>query len=75
MTNIPPPTEGFVESLTRVARANQQRWVDDSGKRIYTWDRLHGEFEVFNARGHHLGAVDVSGKFVKPPVKGRRIDV
>ena len=37
---------------------------------------LHGEVEVFNRRGHHLGALDpVTGELVKQAVPGRRIDV
>jgi hypothetical protein len=47
-----------------------------SGTRLYTWDSLHGEVEVFTARGKHLGAVDpVTGKLIKDAVPGRKIDV
>jgi hypothetical protein len=54
----------------------ERRWRSVDGKRIYTWDALHGEIEVFNARGRHLGALDaVTGVPVKGPVRGRRIDV
>ena len=43
---------------------------------IYTWDSLHGEIEVFDRRGHHLGAAHpVSGVLFKGAVKGRKIDV
>jgi Cytotoxic len=53
-----------------------RRWRSDGGKRLYTWDSLHGEVEVFNARGKHLGALDpVTGAWVKPAVAGRTIDV
>jgi hypothetical protein len=38
-------------------------------------DELHGEFEVYNARGKHLGVVDLEGKWIKEAVKGRKIDV
>jgi len=42
----------------------------------YTWDSLHGEIEVFNKRGKHIGVVDaVSGELIKDAVKGRSIDV
>jgi hypothetical protein len=44
--------------------------------RIYEWDSLHGELEVYNNRGRHLGVVDAgTGEMIKPPVRGRRIDV
>jgi len=42
---------------------------------LFTWDSLHGEIEVFNKRGKHLGAMDPFGKFIKSAVKGRKIDV
>jgi len=53
------------------------RWSSADGKRIYTWDALHGEVEVFNRRGRHLGVVDaVTGiPNGKEAVPGRVIDV
>ena len=53
----------------------QQRWRSQDRKRIYTWDALHGEIEVFNRRGHHLGVLDPQGQPIKDAVKGRRINV
>jgi hypothetical protein len=45
-------------------------------KRLYTWDYTHGEIEVFNKRGRHLGSLDAtSGELIKGPVPGRTIDV
>ena len=35
---------------------------NQKGDRYYTWDSLHGELEVFNKRGRHLG--------VACPIKG-----
>jgi hypothetical protein len=53
-----------------------QRWSSDKGDRLYTWDALHGEVEVFNRRGKHLGAKHaVSGDWIKEAVSGRSIDV
>jgi hypothetical protein len=52
------------------------RWRSADGKRLFTWDALHGEIEVFNRRGDHLGAADAqTGAYIKDPVKGRHIDV
>ncbi|EPS3420259.1 colicin E3/pyocin S6 family cytotoxin [Vibrio fluvialis] len=49
-------------------------YKDDSEKRYYTWDSLHGELEVFNKNGCHLGvACPTTGLMIKPAVKGRRI--
>jgi len=56
--------------------AGSRRWRKRDAQRIYTWDALHGEVEVFNRRGRHLGVLDaVSGELIKPPVPGRTIDV
>lgn len=53
----------------------ERRWRDADG-RLYTWDALHGEAELFNARGRHLAAVDpVTGSVIKRAVQGRRIKV
>jgi hypothetical protein len=76
MTNISPPKRGFIETLRRLAWNGETRWIDAAGARLYTWDRTHGEFEVFNREGRHLGAVDAaSGALLKPAKKGRSIDV
>jgi len=41
---------------------------------FYTWDSLHGELEVFNKRGIHIGvACHQTGIMLKPAVRGRRI--
>lgn len=53
-----------------------RRWRNCKGRRIYTWDDLHGEIEVFTGRGIHIGVADpVSGVMIKPAIKGRKIDV
>jgi hypothetical protein len=53
-----------------------RRWRSDGGKRLYTWDSLHGEVEVYNARGKHLGVMDAeTGRMIGEPVRGRKIDV
>ncbi|WP_379922419.1 colicin E3/pyocin S6 family cytotoxin [Erythrobacter sp. R86502] len=53
-----------------------KRWRNLDGSRLYTWDSLHGEVEVFTKRGFHLGAADaVTGVIFKSAIKGRRIDV
>lgn len=42
--------------------------------RYYTWDSLHGELEVFNKSGKHLGVIcPITGELIKPAVKGRKI--
>ena len=47
---------------------------DPQTERYYTWDSLHGELEVFNKRGKHLGSIcPITGELTKPAVKGRKI--
>ena len=42
--------------------------------KIYSWDNLHNEIEVFDRLGKHLGAMDpVTGEMYKAVVKGRKI--
>jgi len=45
-----------------------------ANRRYYTYDRLHGEIEVFDRNGRHLGAMNAqTGAMTKPPVPGRRL--
>lgn len=42
--------------------------------RLYSWDELHGEIEVFNKQGWHLGALDAkTGELIKQARKDRRL--
>lgn len=45
-------------------------------RRYYEWDHTHGDIEVYNRRGEHLGSMDpLSGDMYKPPEPGRTIDL
>jgi hypothetical protein len=45
-------------------------------RRYYEWDHTHGDVEVYDRRGKHLGSMDPeTGEMTKPPVKGRKIDL
>ena len=49
-----------------------------SGKdrRYYERDHTHGDVEVYDSRGNHLGSMDPeTGEMTKPPVPGRKINV
>ncbi len=49
-------------------------YKDDNENIYYTWDSLHGELEVFNKKGRHLGAASpLTGLLIKPPVRGRKL--
>lgn len=74
---VPRPDPCFLDECERLGFVyGVLRWRSRDGSRLYTWDGLHGEIEIFNSRGRHLGVGDaVTGTLIKPPVKGRKIDV
>ena len=74
---VPIPTPCFLDNCESLgAFGGSRRWRSLDGKRLYTWDSLHGEIEVYNKRGRHLGAADaVTGVLIKPARKERHIDV
>jgi Cytotoxic len=74
---IPVPKPSLLDNCDFLGAFNgKRRWRSSDGQRLYTWDALHGEIEVFNRRGRHLGAIEPRhGRLVKDPVKGRKIDV
>lgn len=76
MGGVPIPKPSFLDKCISLGAFNgQKRWRSADNKRIYTWDSLHGEIEVFNKRGKHLGVLNPQGDFIKEPIKGRKIDV
>lgn len=76
MGGIPIPKPSFLdECISLGAVKGQKRWRSVDSKRLYTWDSLHGEIEVFNKRGMHLGVLNPNGDLIKNAVKGREIDV
>lgn len=77
MTRVPPPKPSFLDQQVpwRIDGGNKIYRSND-GSKLYQWDSFHGEIEVYNKRGMHVGVVDaLTGKFIKPAVKGRKIDV
>ncbi len=77
MAPVPIPKLSFLNTCEYIGVfSGERRWRSDDGKRIYTWDNLHGEIEVFNKRGKHLGVIEpIHGTMIKDAVKGRTIDV
>jgi hypothetical protein len=73
---IPIPKPSYLDLCIPIGAVNGvKRWKSKDGKRLYTWDSLHGEIEVFNSRGLHIGVLNPNGEYIKDPVKGRKIDV
>lgn len=71
------PSPCFLDAQVKLGyKHGNMLWASPDGKRYYTWDSLHGEVEIFNDRGRHLGAADaVTGELLKDAVRGRKIDV
>ena len=47
-----------------------------SSKRFYQWDYTHGDIEVYNNRGIHLGSANPeTGEMIKSAVLGRRLNL
>ena len=70
---IPNPCELLEEAVLLGVYGNRKRWKYK--KRLYEWDEFHGEIEIYNLRGDHLGVANCNGNMIKPAVKGRKIDV
>lgn len=69
----PSSLDGFPE-VKRVPNKGRARWNTTDGK-ILEWDKQHGDVEVYDRKGRHLGSARPnSGEMYKPPVLGRRID-
>ena len=54
--------------------------TDDKSEKVYDWDHLHNDIEVYKNSGgkekEHLGTMDpTSGKMIKGPVNGRKIEI
>lgn len=76
MAGKPIPKPSYLDECEYLGVfSKQKRWRSDNGDRIYIWDSLHGEIEVFNKRGRHLGVLNPQGEKIKDAVKGRKIDV
>jgi hypothetical protein len=55
-------------------RDGRQVWRNDETSRDSTWDSLHGEVEVFDKQGWHLGALHPqTGDLLKEAEKTRRL--
>jgi len=55
-------------------RGNIRTSGEGSSKRYFQWDYTHGDIEVYDSRGKHLGSMDArTGEMYKPAVPGRQI--
>lgn len=77
MAPVPIPKPSFLDTCEYIGVfSGERRWRSPDGKRIYTWDYVHGEIKVFNKWGRHFGVVNPAhGAMIKEAVKGRKINV
>ena len=75
MGGLPIPIPSMLDGLRVVSiDAGRKVYKDATESVYYTWDSLHGEVEIFNKRGMHLGVAEpVTGAIIKPAVRGRKI--
>lgn len=72
----PVPVDSLLAALEPLgAPYGRKRGRHPTNGQLYEWDGLHGEIEVYNRRGRHLGVLDAEGRVIKDAVKGRSIDV
>lgn len=74
MPYIPKPKPCFLDDCDK-DRIIGGRQTYKKKNRFYQWDELHGEIEVYNKLGCHIGALDANGNFKKKAEKGRKLDV
>ncbi|CAF1069790.1 unnamed protein product [Adineta ricciae] len=69
--SIPVPSQSPIWMSLKHYRG--QIKSNDKVDKFYEWDHTHGDIEVYNKRGEHLGTMDGNtGAMIKPAVKGRK---
>ena len=75
VTYIAKPTPCYLDRFEKYKVIGGRQTYRANGK-YYQWDELHGEIEVYDKRGRHLGVLDAEhGKQIKEAERGSRIDV
>jgi RHS repeat-associated protein len=70
------PSGRFWSALKPFRGKTKTNGLSGGNRRFYEPDRTHGDIEVYDARGRHLGSANpATGAMTKPAVPGRRIDV
>ena len=67
---------GFWKQLKPFRNKTKTNGLSGGARRFFERDRTHGDIEVYDAHGRHLGSADPNtGVMTKPPVPGRRIGI
>lgn len=76
MSGISIPKPSYLDQCIFIgAGYGKKRWKSLDGSRLFEWDSLHGEIEVYNSRGYHLAVYFPDGQLKGGAVKGRKINV
>ena len=66
----------FWKGLKNFRQNIKTNGLGGSAKRFFQWDYTHGDVEVYNGQGQHLGSADPeTGTMTKPAVPGRRLSL
>ncbi len=64
----------FWKGLNAYRKGIRTNGLSGKSKRYYEWDHAHGDVEVYNRHGVHLGTANpATGEMIKRPVKGRTL--
>lgn len=68
--------DGFWKGLRPFRGKTKTNGLQGKNKRFFEWDHTHGDVEVYDGRGRHLGSADpATGTMTKPAVPGRSITI
>jgi RHS repeat-associated protein len=66
----------FWKGLKNFRQNIKTNGLSGSARRFFQWDYTHGDVEVYNGQGQHLGSADPeSGIMTKPAVPGRSLSL
>ena len=66
----------FFKKLTSVGVRNGKATYKDNNDYYYQWDSLHGEWQMYNKRGRHIGVLNETGtRKIKDAIKSRKIQL
>jgi len=69
-------TKEFWKGLKSFRGKTKTNGLQGKDKRFFEWDHTHGDVEVYDRRGRHLGSADPNtGAMTKPAVPGRSITI
>jgi RHS repeat-associated protein len=70
------PVGRFWKALKPFRGKLKTNGASGGARRYFEWDHTHGDVEVYNAQGRHLGSANPeTGVLTKPPVPGRTKNV